>query len=79
MFARLRSLGKQPTKARLLEALREAYAAISPGYHLNKRHWISLRLDGSVPDELVEELLRESYGLVRASLPRSVRDAVGTR
>ena len=36
--------------------LRGAYTAIGPGYHLNKRHWNTIRLDGSLPDQLVRDL-----------------------
>jgi len=55
------------------ELLRAEYPAIQPGYHLNKRHWNTVTLDGTVPDAVVLELLRHSYDLVRASLPRDVR------
>ena len=51
-------------------ALREQYAGISPGYHLNKKHWITVLLDGSVPEDLVEELIRGSHALVRPKVPR---------
>ena len=60
------------------EALRAEYAAITPGDHLNKRHWITLRLDG-VPDELARELLAESYVLVLAGLTRAQRARAGER
>ena len=53
--------------------LRSAYPAISPGYHLNKRHWNTIILDGSVPDEMVTDLLGDSYELVVASLPKARR------
>lgn len=61
------------------ETLRAKFPAIRPGYHLDKRHWNTLVLDGSVPDDLVLDLLRHSYELVCRNLPRSVRDAVGSR
>jgi predicted DNA-binding protein (MmcQ/YjbR family) len=54
-------------------ALREQYPAVTPGYHLNKRHWNSVRLDGSVPGEALEDWIEESYGLVVAGLPRAQR------
>lgn len=38
-------------------ALRSEFAGITPGYHLNKKHWITIRLDGSVADDLVEQLV----------------------
>ncbi|UCR89888.1 MmcQ/YjbR family DNA-binding protein [Mycetocola spongiae] len=47
------------------------YPAITPGYHMNKTHWISVHLDGTVPDELLENLIDESYRLVAAGLARA--------
>ena len=52
-------------------ALRDQYPQITPGYHLNKRHWITIRLDGGVPDDLVEESVRGSHELVRPRMPRA--------
>jgi predicted DNA-binding protein (MmcQ/YjbR family) len=54
--------------------LRGRYAAITPGYHLNKRHWNTVTLDGSVPDGEVLELIDHSYDLVLARLTRAQRD-----
>ena len=54
-------------------ALRDEYEAIIPGYHMNKRHWNTLILDGSLPANLVRELIDHSYELVVASLPKSWR------
>jgi len=53
--------------------LRERYSAIKPGYHMNKRHWNTLVLDGSLPRQLVFELARDSFDLIVAKLPRSQR------
>ncbi len=53
--------------------LREEYESIIPGYHMNKRHWNTLILDGSLPTKLVTELIAHSYDLVVASLPKSQR------
>ena len=46
------------------EALRSEHAAIVQGYHMNKRHWITVTLDGSLPDVLIEELIEDSFDLV---------------
>jgi predicted DNA-binding protein (MmcQ/YjbR family) len=54
-------------------ALREQYPAVSPGYHLNKRHWITVQLDGSVPAEALDDWIEESHALVMAGLPRAQR------
>lgn len=48
--------------------LRDRYPAITPGYHMNKRHWNSLELDGSLPVQLVRELIDHSYALVAPKL-----------
>lgn len=44
--------------------LRDRYEAITPGYHMNKRHWNTIVLDGGVPSELIRELIDHSYDLV---------------
>ncbi|WP_411826710.1 MmcQ/YjbR family DNA-binding protein [Luteolibacter sp. AS25] len=53
--------------------LREKYDSIIPGYHMNKRHWNTLILDGTIPPDLVKELIQHSYYLVYRSLTRAVR------
>jgi predicted DNA-binding protein (MmcQ/YjbR family) len=60
----------------LAEQLRLDYAAIRPGYHLNKRHWNTVALDGSVPDRMVREMIEDSYDLIVASLPARQREAL---
>ena len=54
-------------------ALREQYPAVTAGYHLNKRHWNTVDLDGSVPDDVLEEWIQDSYALIVAGLPRASR------
>ena len=61
----------------LAEQLRASYPAIRPGYHLNKRHWNTVTLDGSVPDGTVEDMLEDSYDLIVAKLPRRARRELG--
>lgn len=53
--------------------LRETYASIVPGYHMNKTHWNTVVLDGSVPVALVRELIDHSYELVTAKGKRKPR------
>jgi predicted DNA-binding protein (MmcQ/YjbR family) len=50
--------------------LRATYPAIAPGYHLNKGHWNTVTIDGSVPDDLVLEMVQDSFDLVVDKLPR---------
>lgn len=54
-------------------ALREEHEAITPGYHMNKRHWNTVELGKSLPSKLVSELIDHSYDLVLASLPKAER------
>ncbi|MDV6372993.1 MmcQ/YjbR family DNA-binding protein [Deinococcus arenicola] len=68
------SLKVRPAQA---DELRAAHAAIVPGYHLNKRHWITATLDGTLPDALVEELLAGSHALVLKGMTRPARAELG--
>lgn len=65
------SLKCDPEEAPLL---RSSYAAVRPGYHLNKRHWNTVTLDGSVPDDVVRGWIDDSYDLVLAGLSKRVRE-----
>ncbi len=56
--------------------LRERYSGIVPGYHMSKKHWNTVMADGSVPDELMKQLVDESYNLVLNVLPRKTRDSI---
>ena len=53
--------------------LRDRYESILPGYHMNKRHWNTLLLDGRLPTALVRELIDHSHALVLAGLPAKAR------
>jgi len=52
-------------------ALQQEFPQITPGYHMNKKHWITVALDDALPDELVEQLVRGSHALVRPRVPRA--------
>jgi predicted DNA-binding protein (MmcQ/YjbR family) len=67
------SLKCDPVEA---EELRDRFPAVIPGYHLNKRHWNTVVLDGSIPDGLVRAMVVRSYERVVAGLPRSVREQI---
>jgi predicted DNA-binding protein (MmcQ/YjbR family) len=53
--------------------LREEYEAVIPGYHMNKKHWNTVKMDGSVKDEQIKKWIKNSYGLVVAKLPRKIQ------
>ena len=61
----------------LAEALRAAHAAVIPGYHLNKRHWNTVIIDGSLSDEVIRDMIEDSYDLVVSKLPRARRRSLG--
>ena len=60
----------------LAELLCAEYDAVTPGYHMNKRHWNTITLDGSLPEALAEELIDCSYDLVVAGLTTTERERV---
>ena len=53
--------------------LREKYDAVQPGYHMNKKHWNTVLMDGSIPDAKIKHWINHSYELVVASLPKKLR------
>jgi len=53
--------------------LRETYDAVRPGYHMNKKHWNTVTVDGSFPRAKLEEWITHSYDLVYTSLPKTIR------
>ena len=54
--------------------LREQYDAIIPGYHMNKQHWNTVIMDGSLPSKLILGLIDHSYDLIVESLPRKEKE-----
>jgi predicted DNA-binding protein (MmcQ/YjbR family) len=61
----------------LAEALRETYTAVEPAYHMNKKHWNTVIVDGTITDDEVRDMIDASYDLVVSGLPRKDRDALG--
>lgn len=57
--------------------LRERYPAVLPGYHMNKKHWNTVLMDGSISNQLIRDWIRQSYDLVAASLPKATREKYG--
>jgi predicted DNA-binding protein (MmcQ/YjbR family) len=50
---------------------------VRPGYHLNKRHWNTVTIDGSLPEQTIRDMLEDSYDLVVSALPTARRRALG--
>lgn len=56
--------------------LRERYTGITPGWHMNKRHWNSVFFDSDVPDKVFKNLIEMSYNLVLRSLPKKKQSEI---
>jgi predicted DNA-binding protein (MmcQ/YjbR family) len=75
MFA-LSALASEPLEVsvkcnpELGEALRNDYDAVAPGWHLNKRHWLTVTVGGDLPDAQVRDLVEDSYDLVKPKRPQ---------
>ncbi len=82
MFA-LVSLDDDPLRINLkcdpddAQVLRNLYSSIIPGYHMNKEHWNTVILDGSIPEAMLEDLIDDSYKLVVKGLKKSDREKLG--
>jgi len=61
----------------LAEQLRGDHQAITPGYHLNKRHWNTVAVDGSLPEQLLRDMVEDSYDLIVSRLPRGTQIRLG--
>ena len=61
------------------EVLTEQYNSISPGYYMNKKHWITITLDGELPEEMVVELSNGSYDLVVSKLTKAEKKKLETK
>ncbi len=57
--------------------LRDQYPAVMPGYHMNKKHWNTVLLDGSIPDRLLKTWIDDSYRNVIKSLSKSQQSNLG--
>jgi predicted DNA-binding protein (MmcQ/YjbR family) len=82
MFA-ISALGRAPLEVSvkcepdIAVGLRDAYDAVRPGYHLNKRHWNTITIDGSLPDQFVRDMVEDSYDLVVSALPKRTQARLG--
>lgn len=59
--------------------LRDIFPAVTPGYHMNKQHWNTVVLDGSIPRGEIERMVDNSYALVVRGLRKAVRQALEIR
>lgn len=61
------------------QILRDIFTAVKPGYHMNKRHWNTVLLDGSIPRGEIERMVDNSYALVVKGMPLAARQALEIR
>ena len=61
----------------LAEQLRAAHPEITGAYHMNKTHWNGIRCDGELPDDMIRDMIEDSYDLVVAGMPRRDRESLG--
>jgi len=75
----LAGLGESPLRFNVkcdpekTDELREQYEDVQPGYHMNKKHWNTIIVTGSIPEKILKEMIDESYRLVVNSLPKKNR------
>ena len=58
------------------QVLRSQFQDIIPGYYMNKEHWNSLYLEGSVPDDVVKDMLDQSHALIFNSMSKKVQQEI---
>lgn len=59
--------------------LRERYTEVQPGYHMNKKLWNTVNIDGSLSDKQLLEMIDHSYDLIFKSLPKKIQDEIGLK
>ncbi|MDE6278836.1 MAG: MmcQ/YjbR family DNA-binding protein [Paramuribaculum sp.] len=64
------------TPEHILE-LQERYEGCFPAWHMNKQHWLGVRLESDVPDNVIKQLVTDAYNLIVASLPKKTKAELG--
>ncbi|MEI8007838.1 MAG: MmcQ/YjbR family DNA-binding protein [Bacteroidota bacterium] len=67
------SMNVKNTPEKVIE-LREHYPSVLPGYHMNKTHWITVMIDGTIPDSLLRHWIDESYQLIISGFSRKEKN-----
>jgi len=58
-------------------SLRETYSCVQPGFHMSKKHWNTIHINGTVNDDQLKEWIDHSYAMVYNSLPKKTRVLLG--
>lgn len=61
----------------VIAEMQERYEAAFPAWHMNKSHWLGVRLGADMPDDVIKSLLKAAYDLIVKSLPKSKRTDLG--
>jgi predicted DNA-binding protein (MmcQ/YjbR family) len=56
--------------------LRERYPSVKPGYHMSKKHWNTIYIDGSVSDNQIKEWIKDSYDLIFSKLSKKLKEEI---
>jgi predicted DNA-binding protein (MmcQ/YjbR family) len=56
--------------------LREQFTEVQPGYHMNKRHWNTVYMDGGLTIKQLHQMIDHSYGLILKSLPKKLQEQI---
>jgi predicted DNA-binding protein (MmcQ/YjbR family) len=67
------SMNVKNTPEKVIE-LKELYPSVLPGYHMNKIHWITVKIDGTITDTLLKQWIDESYELIIAGFTRKEKE-----
>ncbi|XEC95988.1 MmcQ/YjbR family DNA-binding protein [Paenibacillus tarimensis] len=62
----------------IAENLREQHETVRPGYHMNKKHWNTITINGSLPESDVFAMIDHSYDMVVKNLPKSLQESIRT-
>lgn len=60
----------------MIAEMQGKYDGAFPAWHMNKEHWLGLKLDSDIPDSIITALIKEGYGLIISKLPRKIRDEI---
>ena len=60
----------------IAEGLRDRYKSVIPGYHMNKKHWNTVVMDNTIPDDIIKRMIDDSYDLVFSKLSKKNKESV---
>lgn len=61
----------------MIEDMQSKYEGAFPAWHMNKEHWLGVKLNSDIPDSIIKSLLKEGYELIVSKLPKKTREEIG--